>query len=445
VSDPEEPNEKPRAAHRSHGRFSRFAQISSVTAGVAARQLGRKVASAFQDEASREESDRRAWAASADQIATTMGQLKGAAMKVGQMLSTDPELLPDEVRDALKTLQSEAPPMPYEMVKAEVERALGQSLDEVYRDFSREPIGAASIGQVHRATLLDGREVAVKVQYPGIGDTIDSDMKNLGTLLTLARAKLPKERVEAYLEEVTEVIRRESDYLFEADTLERFQTVFADVDGVRTPLPVPEFCRRTVLTMEFVDGQRLNTYFAAADEATKSMLAERIICAYIEMIHRHGVLHADPHPGNFLIDKEQNIVFLDVGCVREYAPAFTDGLLTIIEAMWRGDLELLMTTIDSMGFSREGIDAEVIWEWLEIVLTPLLVDKVFDFGAWRVQDAALKFVKDNPEILGFAPPKEAIFYLRVLAGLRGLVGEGGARMNAHRIAKKAAASLRARR
>jgi len=433
-----------RETHQTHGRFSRFARLSSVTAGVAARQIGRKVASAFQDEAARAESDKRAWAISADQIATTMGQLKGAAMKVGQMLSTDPDLLPDEMRDALKTLQSEAPPMGFDVVKGVVEEALGASLDAVFSAFSVEPIGAASIGQVHRATTVDGREVAVKVQYPGIGDTIDSDMKNLGALLTLARAKLPKDRVEAYLDEVTSVIRRESDYLFEADTLERFQTVFADVEGVRTPLPLPELCRKNVLVMEFVDGARLHTFLSTADEATRARLAERIIRAYITMIHEHGVLHADPHPGNFLVDANENVVFLDVGCVRDYPRAFTDGLLTIIEALWRGDLEGLLATMDAMGFARAGIDEEVIWEWLEIVLAPLLVDKVVDFGAWRIHDAAFKFVKEHPEIIGLAPPREAIFYLRVLAGLRGLIGESGATLNAHRIAKQASAALRAR-
>ncbi len=431
VGDEQEIGEQPRT-----GRFSRFARLSGLGAGVAARHLTQRVVSAFQSEQAAEQGKRRALEKSAASIVTTFGELKGAAMKVGQMLSTDPELLPPELTDKLSLLQKDAPPMPFSLVRDVVEEALGAPLDEVFPTFSREPIGAASIGQVHRATTREGEDVAVKVQYPGIGDTIESDMKNLGALLGFARATVPKERLDAYLDEVTEVIKRESDYLFEADQLERFQTVLRDVEGVRAPLPVHDYTRKNVLTMTFASGTRLSDWLATASDEQRKRQATRLIKAYIEMVHVHGALHADPHPGNFLVDESGEIVLLDLGCVRDYDLRFADHLLDIVRFLRRGELEELQRTWQELGFKDDGVEPETIYEYLELLFEPLLVDKEFDFGAWPIHERGLKFVKEHPSLLTFAPPREAIFYLRVLAGLRGLLGSGGVGVNAYRIAKE---------
>lgn len=428
-------DEAPR--HRSTGRFARFARLSGLTAGVAARHLTQRALAAFQSEEEAEEARRRTLEKSASTIAATFGELKGAAMKVGQMLSTDPELLPPEVTSALATLQRDAPPMPFSMVRGVVENALGGALEDHFTSFSEEPIGAASIGQVHRATTREGEDVAVKVQYPGIAESIESDLKNLGALLNLARAKLPKERVNAYLEEITEVLKRESDYLYEADALERFQTVLKDVQGVRAPIPVHELCRRDLLTMEYVEGERLVDWLARQIDEKKRDMGTRLVHAYIEMVHTHGALHADPHPGNFLVDGEGRLVFLDMGCVRDYDLAFSDGLIRILTALWRHDLDALKEAWKALDFRDEGVDPEVVYEWLEIALAPLLVDREWDFASWRVHEQGLEFVKKHPSILGFAPPREAVFYLRVLAGLRGLFAQGGVRVNAYRISREA--------
>lgn len=435
--DATEPAAEGSPGHKSTSRFARFAKLSSMTAGVAARHLTQRVVSAFQTEEEAEAARKKHLESSASTIAATLGELKGAAMKVGQMLSTDPELLPPEITDALSTLQKDAPPMDLPMVRGVIEEALGGVLEDHFTSFSDKPIGAASIGQVHRATTTDGQDVAVKVQYPGIADSIESDLKNLGALLNLARAKLPRERVDAYLEEVTEVIKREGDYLHEADTLERFQTVLKDVEGVRVPIPVYELCRKNVLTMEYIDGVRLSDWLSEQDDDTKTRTGRRVIDAYIEMVHTHGALHADPHPGNFLVDKDENVVFLDLGCVRDYDLAFSDGLIAMLVALWHHDLEALQAAWRELGFRDDGVDPEVVYEWLEIALEPLLTDRELDFGAWRVHEAGMQFVKKNPSILGFAPPREAIFYLRVLAGLRGMFAASGVKVNAYRMSREA--------
>lgn len=436
--EPVAPSDKaPERRHKSTSRFARFAKLSSMTAGVAARHLGQRVASAFQTEEEAEAARRRHLERSATSIAATFGELKGAAMKVGQMLSTDPELLPPEITGALATLQKDAPPMDPELVRSVVEDALGGVLEDHYEFFSEKPIGAASIGQVHRARTREGQDVAVKIQYPGIADTLESDLKNLGSLLNLARARIPRDRVDSYLEEVTEVLKRESDYLNEADTLERFQTVLRDVEGVRVPTPVYELTRRNLLTMELIEGERLSDWLARQDEETKQRTGRRLIEAYIEMVHTHGALHADPHPGNFLVDGQENVVFLDLGCVREYDMAFSDGLIEILVALWRHDLDAMQAAWRRLGFQDDGVDPEVVYDWIEMALEPLVADRDFDFGVWRINEAGMQFMKKHPSILGFAPPKEVLFYLRVLAGLRGMFAASGVRVNAYRMSKEA--------
>jgi predicted unusual protein kinase regulating ubiquinone biosynthesis (AarF/ABC1/UbiB family) len=421
--------------HRTTGRFGRFARLSSLTAGVAARHLTQAVVGAFQSDEAAEESKKKALEKSADRIVETLGDLKGAAMKVGQMLSTDPEVLPPELADKLTLLQRDAPPMEFGTVRDVVEQALDTSLGEAFAWFSEEPIGAASIGQVHRATTRDGQDVAVKVQYPGIADSVESDLKNLSSLLNLIRTTVPKERVEAYRLELTEVIKRESDYLHEADQLERFQTVLRGVEGIRAPLPVHDLTRRNVLTMQFCEGQRLSDYLVAADDDERTRVGTLVITAYIHMVHVHAALHADPHPGNFLVDDEGHVVFLDMGCVRDYELDFSEDLLSIVRHMWRGEGEEVQEAWRRLGFSDDGVDVDAVLDYLELILEPLLVDQVFDFGAWNIHEQGLKFVREHPSLMRFAPPREAIFYLRVLAGLRGLMAAGNVRINAHRIAK----------
>jgi predicted unusual protein kinase regulating ubiquinone biosynthesis (AarF/ABC1/UbiB family) len=447
--EPEDPQDASKRAEKKTGappgRFSRFAKLTGLTAGVAARTLGHKVVNAFSsDEEATAERARRSREKSAAEMRKTLGELKGAAMKVGQMLATDPELLPPEMVEELSQLQHSAPPMDIGVVREVIESALEKRLEDLFDDFSNEPIGAASIGQVHKARTRDGLDVAVKVQYPGISDTIRSDMKNLGSLLVLARAGLPKERVDAYLDEVTTVIERESDYVNEANNLERFQVVLKNVPGVRVPIPVHEMTKKNVLVMELFKGTRLEDWLARAPQEQKTEQGRRLLRAYLEMIHGHGALHADPHPGNFLVldqspesdvDGVPAIGMLDLGCVRDYPTEYMDGMLELLAALWRHDLDDLQATWRRLGFIDKGVDPDLVYEWLSLVFSPLLTNQVTDFGTWKVQEDVLKFVLENPRIKLFAPPREAIFYLRVLAGLRALMHKVGMRLNVYELSR----------
>lgn len=441
---PDDAPPAPRAAPQAPkvGRLSRFAKLTGLGASVTARHVAQRVAGAFSDQATAAEREKRARSKSAEQVTKTLGELKGAAMKLGQMLSTDPELLPPEFVDQLSLLQHSAPAMDFATVKAAVERAFERPLDELFAEFSVEPIGAASIGQVHRARTRDGQDVAVKVQYPGIADTIRSDMKNLGSLLVMARAAIPKDRVDGYLEEITTVIERESDYLNEAENLERFQVLLKDVRGVRVPIPVHELTRKSVLTMEFFKGRKLEEWLTQAPEEQKTAQGQRLLRAYLEMIHEHGALHADPHPGNFLvleddlIDGIPAIGLLDLGCVRDFPVEFMDLQLKLLVSLWRHDVDAMQTIWRGMGFLDTQVDPELVYDWMQLLFEPLLVDRVTDFGAWKINEAAMRFILDHPSIKLWAPPREVLFYVRVLAGVRALLNKVGMKVNAYQISRQ---------
>jgi predicted unusual protein kinase regulating ubiquinone biosynthesis (AarF/ABC1/UbiB family) len=443
VADPEKPKDpEPRHEQPTSSRFARFARMSGLSASVAARHFGQKVASAFRDDDEQEKAKKESQLKSATQITKTLGELKGAAMKLGQMMATDPELLPKEMVEELQKLQHSAPPMPFATVKQVIEEALGQPLDDVFTEFGEVPIGAASIGQVHRAKTKEGADVAVKVQYPGIADTIVSDMRNLGGLLALARAQLPRERVDAYLEEVTSVIQAESDYLKEAENLERFQFVLKNLKGVRVPTPVHELTRKNVLVMEYLSGQKIETWLETAPDAQKQEQGKRLLEVFLQTIHRHHVLHADPHPGNFMILDSAEFVdgapvlgILDCGCVREYEAAFCDDLIALLVTLWKHDIDAMVKAYRKLGFIDKGVDADDIYEWCQMILAPMLRDEDWDFAGWKIQEQAFAMIMAHPALKLWAPPREVLFYVRTLAGLRGLLAKTGLKLNTYKMSR----------
>jgi predicted unusual protein kinase regulating ubiquinone biosynthesis (AarF/ABC1/UbiB family) len=329
-------------------------------------------------------------------------------------------------------------------VVAQIETAFDQPIHQVYKYFEPEPVGAASIGQVHRAETFDGRLVAVKVQYPGIADTLDSDLKNLASLMTMAGVVMERERVDNYLAEVREVLIEESDYLHEADNLRRFRELLAPYPWVRVPAPDLELTAKTVLTMEYIAGQKLDEHLEAlpaGDE--RNALAGRFVRLMSTMFHELHELHADPHPGNFLVDVDGRIVLLDFGCVRRFPETFTEGIIEILVCLWDGDAARLLEVYRRLGFGTQRVqhyDPEVIYEFSELVLAPFLADAPFDFGSWDVHERVRRLFLDHIELTTFVPPREAILYLRVVAGLRGLLKRMDITFNPGRMAREFAAS-----
>jgi predicted unusual protein kinase regulating ubiquinone biosynthesis (AarF/ABC1/UbiB family) len=369
----------------------------------------------------------------------TLGRMRGAAMKLGQWATTDPELLPRATLDELTKLQHSAPPMSFAAIRRVVEEDLGAPLDAKFLAFAREPIGAASIGQVHRATTRDGQDVAVKVQYPEISRTIRSDLANAGALFALGAIKgLGKKQRDGYLEEVTAALERECDYRAEAENLSTWGPRFAQMRGVTVPVPIDGLVTRRVLAMTWVDGVRLREFWRTGAPEDRQEIALRIAELFLAMVHEHHALHADPHPGNFVVTPCGDLALLDFGCVRGYSPDFTDDLLRIVVALWRDDLDALMDACRRVGFPETKIDRRKIRELLRLVLAPLIEDRDFAWAEWKVQRALLSFALKNPELRRWTPPPELVLYVRTAIGVRGLLSDAGLVVNVHRLVRRIA-------
>lgn len=419
------------------GRLKRALTLGSMSARVTASTMAGKLGSAILpgSKDKREEMLRATYAKNAEKVVESLGKLKGASLKVGQLLSADPELLPAEFSNVMSSLQREAPPMTYETVCQQIEKAFDQPISSVFSYFDPEPVGSASIGQVHRARLQTGEDVAVKVQYPGVAASLDSDIKTLGSLMTYGRAVIEKNRLKAYLDEVRQIILTEADYREEAKNLQRFSEIMDQREGVRTPKPYMEFVRESVLVMEFMEGRSLEGALKEIDDIERrDAILLRWVKLFSWMFHELHELHADPHPGNFLLDAEDNLIVLDFGCVKSFEPEFTDQFLDVLDACWQRDSARVARHHVELGFGRsstseEKLDAELLYEYIQIVLAPFLKNEPFDFSSWSPANDGKRFMLRHPSLLTFVPPSDALAYFRVLSGIKGLLAKLDAQIN----------------
>ena len=418
------------------GRLKRAWKLGSMSARVTASSLMSKVGNKILpgDADKKEEALKRAFEKNAARAVEALGQLKGASMKIGQLLSADPEMLPDEFSSVLSSLQRDAPPMTYVTVKDQIETALDRPLETVFSYFDPEPIGSASLGQVHRARLEDGTDVAVKVQYPGVADSFESDLKTLKSLMIYARAVVEKEKLHAYLQEIRRIMTDELDYTNEAENLARFQDILADRQGVSSPKPYPQWTRSTVLVMEFMEGEKLDDALEKMEPGPRrDELLLRWVSLFSWMFHEQLELHADPHPGNFLIGEEDELILLDFGCVKKFDPSFSDGLLDVLDAVWQDDHRRAMAKLLDLGFGNSKMDAEdfdeeLLAQYHQILLAPFVDNVPFDFADWSPARDGKMFMLRHPSFLKFTVPSEALAYLRVLSGIKGLLAKMDARL-----------------
>ena len=414
-------------------------KMGTLAAQVAGSTVARRIGGAFKTEEERAEASRTALLDSAQKVVRTMGEMKGAAMKLGQMLSVAPDALPREFLEELRSLQKDSPAMPYEMVAAEIEKGLSRSLVDVFRYFDPKPIGAASIGQVHRARLFDGRDVAVKVQYPGIAATLDSDIKNLASMIQLGRVVADKGHLEKVIDEIRSGLLEEADYEHEAQNLRKYGRILREHPRIVVPEVIEEASSRSVLTMSFVEGTKLDLAMDALPAPEKDRVALDFSETIVWMFHAKQVLHADPHPGNYLYTADDKFAFLDFGCFREFDADFTDGFLDVLVAKWKHEKARLPAIHDRLGFKAMGnakpLDADQLHEITEIALSPFLYDREFDWGTWSPNKPMEQFVKNNLGVLRYAAPPKALFYVRVCGGIWGFLQRCKARGNWYRMAQ----------
>ena len=297
-----------------------LARTATRAGGAWAADRARRV---FADAERREALDTARQLRTAEQVAEALGSLKGALMKIGQMASYLDQGLPEPVRDALAQLQADAPPMAPELAAQVVEEELGAPPDRLFAEWDEVPIAAASIGQVHRALTLDGRAVAVKVQYPGVDAAIRADLDNAGLLFGMMKALFPGLDPKPLVAELRERIGEELDYRREADNQRLFADYYRDHPFIHVPSVVDDHSAGRVLTTELVVGARFGEV-AGADAATRDRFGEIIYRFVFGSLYRLGAFNGDPHPGNYLFGADGRVSFLDYGLVKRFSPASSD-------------------------------------------------------------------------------------------------------------------------
>ena len=301
-------------------------------------------------------------------------EMKGVMIKVGQFLSSRIDLLPDEYIEELSRLQDRVPPHPYGEIREQIFQALGKPPEEIFSSFDEIPIAAASLGQVHRAELRSGEAVAVKVQYPGIEKTIETDITIFDVVVRIMQGRQSRINLKRLHEEFSRIIRSELDYLQEGRNADTFRMNFSGDKRIVIPSVKWEYTHRKVLTLEFVGGIKLTECRAIRDSgidctATVNLLAE----AYAKMIFVHGFFHGDPHPGNIFVSEGPTLVFVDFGMVQEIPETIRRALRKFAHAIVERDTPGILEAIKRMGFIVEGADHDAL-----MYATQYLFDKYRD-------------------------------------------------------------------
>ena len=438
--------------NRLSSRLTRYARVGAGVGGAAARIAGARLFG-------RDLGDPR----NAADLTATLGSLKGPLMKVAQMMATIPDLLPPDYAAELQKLQAEAPPMGPAFVKRRMMVELGPDWEKRFKSFERTPSAAASLGQVHRAIAHDGTPIACKLQYPDMKSAVEADLGQLGIILSLQRRLSPEIDTTEIAKELGERLREELDYGREAKHAALFRTMLTGDANVRVPETWPELSTDRLLTMGWLDGKRLLT-FLGHDLGDRNTIARALFTAWWKPFATHGVIHGDPHLGNYTVFEKQEartaegrtrikenhpagINLLDFGCVRIFPPAFVDGVIKLYRALKADDRAGIAAAYRSWGFrdlDDDTIDALTLWA--RFIYGPLMDDRVRTIAgdvapaaygrreAWEVKQR----LKPKKAI---TVPREFGFLERAAIGLGAVMLHLKAELNFHQLFEDAIADF----
>jgi predicted unusual protein kinase regulating ubiquinone biosynthesis (AarF/ABC1/UbiB family) len=335
-------------------RVRRTATVATLAASEAVKQFGTRAANVTRGEEASEEALARRQLETAKQIVAVLGTMKGAAMKLGQVMSfLDMGLVPEEHREEfqreLAKLRDAAPTVSFKQMKRVIEEDLEDPISEVFSSFEQEPIAAASIGQVYRATLLDGRDVAVKVQYPGVAGAVRADMQNLDMIMRLLKRMTPGMDVKAITEEIRERIVEELDYELEAQNQRSLARIFAGHPFIVVPEVISSLSRERVLVSEFVSGVGFEE-IKTRSQAERDRIGEIVFRFFLGCLYRHRQFSGDPHPGNFMLLDDGRVAFLDFGLFKRMESEPVELELACQRAVAEGDAAKLHGLLADSGF-----------------------------------------------------------------------------------------------
>jgi predicted unusual protein kinase regulating ubiquinone biosynthesis (AarF/ABC1/UbiB family) len=362
------------------GRWSRTAKVGTVIGSQGARYAGTRAANVVRSQDRATEAMDARHLEAAEKMVDALGQLKGAAMKIGQLASfIDTEFLPPEYaalyQDKLADLRTSAPPMPWKKVKDVLDEEWDDPIEDLFEDFEHDAAAAASIGQVHRATLPDGRRVAVKIQYPGVAKALRADMQNAGMILRLAKALAPGLDAKAAAEELKERVLEELDYEYEAQNQRTFARGYRGHPFIYVPDVITRLSRNRVLVTEWVDGMGFEDVKQLPQEE-KDRFAEIVFRFCFGSIYHLQHFNADAHPGNYILMEDGKVAFIDFGMTKQLDKEQIELEIAAVEATLDQDPERLRVALGDLGFLHKPkrIDAEK------------LMEHVLAVGGWYLQD-----------------------------------------------------------
>jgi predicted unusual protein kinase regulating ubiquinone biosynthesis (AarF/ABC1/UbiB family) len=418
-------------ANRFSRRLRRYAEVGTNVGGVAAGMATRYVLGMALD---REKN--------AADLTAALGGLKGPLMKVAQLLSTIPDALPPEYAEQLAKLQMHAPPMGWAFVKRRMAAELGADWEGKFANFSHESAASASLGQVHKAKGHDGELLACKLQYPDMQSAVEADLTQLRMLLSLHKRLDPAIDTSEIAAEITARLREELDYELEAGHMALYGLIFAGDPLIRVPRVKPALSTKRLLTMDWMEGGRLLDYKTRGQEE-RNQITRAMFRAWWYPFSHYGVIHGDPHLGNYSIFEEDGraggINLLDYGCMRTFAPRFIQGVIDLYRGLERGDRALIVHAYETWGFtglSNELID--ILNIWAKFIYGPLLDDRVrhiaegvspSQYGR-REAFTVHKGLKEKGPV---RVPREFVFMDRAAIGLGGVFLHLDAELNFYRL------------
>ena len=428
------------------GRVQRLARIGRTAAGVAVKQAGTKTANVVRSRDRSEAALERRHIEAAEQIVTVLGGMKGAAMKVGQVLSfVDLGLVPEEYREEfqakLAALRDSAPTVSFEEMKRVIEDELGEPAESALAELDPVPIAAASIGQVYRGRLHDGRDIAVKVQYPGVNDAVRADMQNLGVLLRLARRIAPGIDVEAVGAEIRERITDELDYELEASNHRTLARIYRGHPFIHIPEVITSLCRERIIVTEYVEGERFEQ-IASGPQPERDRVGEIVYRFYFGSMYRHRRFSGDPHPGNMIRLADGRIAFLDFGLFKALDREAVELELASGRAASERDAGALHRLWAENGFLPEPdrLSPDELMAYVEDAIWWYITDDVIQITPDAVQRVAIQ--SGDPRSTHFRAMRHQRVKAEHLMGRRlellvlAVLGELRATANWHRIARE---------
>lgn len=423
--------------NRLSARATRYAKVGANVGGVAARMAGARLFGNGGD-------------GNAAALAGALGRLKGPLVKVAQLMATIPDLLPADYAAELQKLQSEAPPMGWVFVKRRMAAELGVEWEKRFASFEKTAAAAASLGQVHRAVMHEGEAVACKLQYPDMASVVEADLQQLKLLFAIHRQMDGVIDTSQAAQEIGERVREELDYQREAGHARLYGAILADEPLVRVPKVFSALSTGRLITLEWLEGTKLLTH-KQADQATRNRLAQAMFQAWWLPFIQYGVIHGDPHLGNYTVFEEGGVPgginLLDYGCIRVFPPRFVGGVVDLYEGLRTNDRARVVHAYQTWGFKNltDGL-IDTLNIWARFIYGPLLDDRVRTIAdgvspAEYGRKEAMKVRNELKKHGAITIPREFVFMDRAAIGLGAVFLHLGAELNFYRLFNAAMAGF----